>query len=289
MTLLELLRLLRFRCRKIVIVSAVCGIVCFAGALVFASIKPSYSASANVVVSGGSFSSVSGTATNIAAQASGDGVSVAAVASTSNSTLTFTGKGSSPDACIKAVNDAANSLAGNALKQQTAATAVVTEADAVTKTGKAPILYVIRDSVRGGVHSPETAAERGLTFLGEVSDDESRMRIVLANFRFSGKDKDVPARTVLLVPAGKGVSVRSTCAGLARHAGETDVKLKVAPALEESVAVLYKGREADSVVVVVEEEISTFSDIDELVREFAIAGITPGGFVYVPYQGKVRG
>lgn len=67
------------------------------------------------------------------------------------------------------------------------------------------------------------------------------------------------------------------------------MKLKVAPALEESVAVLYKGREADSVVVVVEGEISTFSDIDELVREFAIAGITPGGFVYVPYQGKVRG
>lgn len=59
--------------------------------------------------------------------------------------------------------------------------------------------------------------------------------------------------------------------------------------MEESVAVLYKGREADSVVVVVEEEISTLGDIDELVREFAIAGITPGGFAYVPYQGKVRG
>lgn len=305
MSLPELLSLLRVYIKRLIVLSAVCGVICFVGSLGFSVIKPSYNATATVVTSGGSFASVSGTANSIATQMSKDGVSVSASSATSSNTVTFTAKGPDGDACVSAANDSAKKLSDSAKEQQIATSTVVSDAKVAIKTGKSPVVYgaigfigalfcaiafyVLKDSTRGGIHSPEAVAGHDLVFLGMVDGDESRMRVVLANFRFSGKDKDAPAHTVLLVPAGKDVSIRETCAGLARHAGEADVKLKVAPALEESVAVLYKGREADSVVVVVEGEISTFSDIDELVREFAIAGITPGGFVYVPYQGKVRG
>ena len=71
--------------------------------------------------------------------------------------------------------------------------------------------------------------------------------------------------------------------------GEVDAKLKVAPALEESVSSSIRGVRRIASWWSLRRRFSTFGDIDELVREFAIAGIMPGSFLYVPYQSKDRG
>lgn len=67
---------------------------------------------------------------------------------------------------------------------------------------------------------------------------------------------------------------------LACRAGEADVFLRLlwcSRSLLPS-SVLCRGYEADGVLVDTEEEILTFSDIDE----FVVVGIMPGGFACVP-------
>ena len=63
--------------------------------------------------------------------------------------------------------------------------------------------------------------------------------------------------------------------------------LREAPALKDSVFTLYEGKKADAVIVVVEEGISTLTEIEEVIREFSIADVPAGGFVYVP-QNKTK-
>ncbi len=305
MTLLELFKLLRFHAKRIVIVTVACAAVCFVGALLVSVIKPSYTATATVVTTGGSFTSVSGLATSEASSASTADATVSAAATTTNNMVTFTAKGSSSEAVLNAVNDAADALAKTAKKQQVASGATVNKAELASASGKSPLLYaavgfvgglfcvvayyVLVDTARGGVHSPEAVEELGLTYLGTLQPVESRMRIVMANFHFSNKNEGFVSKNVLLQPANPRVRIRDAYEMLAPAANEAGVVLRAAPALEESVYTLYKGRDADTVIVVVEEEVTTFDELAELVREFKIANIKAGGFVYLPYEVALEG
>ncbi len=297
MTLLELCMLLRAHLKKVVAIPVVCGIACLAVFAVLSIVHPSYTATASLVSNGGDFTSVTGLANSTAAKA--EGVTVTASASTTNRTVTFTAKGSSSDDCVSAANAAVNELSESAVQQQVASSTVVTQAESASKTGKSPVLYgavgflgalfcvvayyVLADTMRGGVHSPEAVAESGLRYLGVLDSDEAHQRVTMANLRFSGKNEGEFARTVLLVPTNKNVDVRSAYNQIAHAAADEGMRVGAAPSLDSAVSVLYKGREVDSVVAVVEAEVSTLGEIQELVHEFQIAGITPGGFVYMPY------
>ncbi len=297
MTLLELCMLLRAHLKKVVVIPVACGIACLAVFAALSIVHPSYTATASLVSNGGDFTSVTGLANSTAAKA--EGVTVTASASTTNRTVTFTAKGSSSDDCVSAANAAVNELSESAVQQQVASSTVVTQAESAAKTGKSPVLYgavgflgalfcvvayyVLADTMRGGVHSPEAVAESGLRYLGVLDSDEAHQRVTMANLRFSGKNEGEFARTVLLVPTNKNVDVRSAYNQIAHAAADEGMRVGAAPSLDSAVSVLYKGREVDSVVAVVEAEVSTLGEIQELVHEFQIAGITPGGFVYMPY------
>ncbi len=297
MTLLELCMLLRAHLKKVVVIPVACGIACLAVFAALSIVHPSYTATASLVSNGGDFTSVTGLANSTAAKA--EGATVTASASTTNRTVTFTAKGSSSDDCVSAANAAVNELSDSAVQQQVASSTVVTQAESAAKTGKSPVLYgavgflgalfcvvayyVLIDTMRGGVHSPEAVAESGLRYLGVLDSDEAHQRVTMANLRFSGKNEGEFARTVLLVPTNKNVDVRSAYNQIAHAAADEGMRVGAAPSLDSAVSVLYKGREVDSVVAVVEAEVSTLGEIQELVHEFQIAGITPGGFVYMPY------
>lgn len=302
MTLLELCMLLRAHLKKVVAIPVACGAVCLLAFTVLSFVNPSYTATASLVSNGGDFTSVAGLADSVAAKV--EGATVTASSSTSNRTITFTAKGKSSDDCVTAANKVVNELSDTAVQQQVAASTAVTEAESAAKSGKSPVLYgavgflgalfcvvayyVLIDTLRGGVHAPEAVAESGLRYLGTVDGDEAHQRITMANLRFSGKNKDEFARTVLLVPTNKNVDVRGAYTQIAREATAEGMRIGAAPSLDSAVSVLYKGREVDSVVAVVEAEVSTLGEIQELIHEFEIAGITPGGFVYLPFKSAAK-
>lgn len=300
MTLLELCKLLRVHIKALVVVALVAAIACGAGCVLKTSISPVYAAKASVVITGGAFNAATGLAANEAiADVSVEGVSVESSANTSQNTITFTAKASTDSLAINAANQAASSLADLASNKAGATSTTITSAKAASLTGKSPFLYagvgffgglfcviayfVIRDSMRGGVHSPQAVAESGLTFLGELQNDEARMRIILANFQFSGNTNQTGSPDILLHPTNKKVHLQEACDMLASAAKEAKVALHTSLPLQESVDTLYKGRDVHAVVVVVEENTSTLAEIEEIVREFALANIHAGGFVYMPY------
>ncbi len=300
MTLLELLKLLRLHIKGIIIFPLVCAVICYAGASFIASAHPSYTATSTVVTTGGSFTSVAGLADSAASSVTEDGASVTSSATTTQNTVTFTAKGTSSEVAVTAANSAATNLSELVQEKAGVTSATVKEAKTASATGKSPLLYalvgllaglfcvivycVLRDSVRGGIHTPEAVAACGLTYLGTLNADKARMRIVVANFHFSGKNKDSVAKNILLHPTNSKVHINDACTMLSEAATEADIELNSAPAFDESVYTLYEGHDADAVIVVVEEDVTTIAEVDEIVREFSIANINAGGFVYLPYK-----
>lgn len=322
MTLFELIKLLRVHLKPLVAVALAAAIICGAGYALKTAISPVYTAKAYVVTTGGAFNAVSGLADKEAlANVTVEGATVEASATTAQNMVTFTAKAPTSSQAISAANQAASSLADLATANAGVTNAAVTSAAGASLAGKGPLLYVavgllgglfcaiivivLRDSMRGGVCSPQVVAERGLTFLGELQNDQTRMRIVLANFQFTGKSEGVDvgtgagtgagvsagtdagasagSSTILLHPTNKKVHLQEACDMLTPAANEVQVALRMSLPLEESVDTLYQGSKVTSVVVVVEEYTSTIAEVEEIVHEFALAGIHVGGFVYLPY------
>ncbi len=320
MTLFELIKLLRVHLKPLVVVALAAAIICGAGYALKTAISPVYTAKAYVVTTGGAFNAVSGLADKEAlSNVTVEGATVEASATTAQNMITFTAKAPTSSQAISAANQAASSLADLATANAGVTNAAVTSAAGASLAGKGPLLYVavgllgglfcaiivivLRDSMRGGVCSPQVVAERGLTFLGELQNDQTRMRIVLANFQFTGKSEGAGAdagagagvsvgtgagasagsSTILLHPTNKKVHLQEACDMLTPAANEVQVALRMSLPLEESVDTLYQGSKVTSVVVVVEEYLSTIAEVEEIVHEFALAGIHVGGFVYLPY------
>lgn len=320
MTLFELIKLLRVHLKPLVVVALAAAIICGVGYALKTAISPVYTAKAYVVTTGGAFNAVSGLADKEAlSNVTVEGATVEASATTAQNMITFTAKAPTSSQAISAANQAASSLADLATANAGVTNAAVTSAAGASLAGKGPLLYVavgllgglfcaiivivLRDSMRGGVCSPQVVAERGLTFLGELQNDQTRMRIVLANFQFTGKSEGAGAdagagagvsvgtgagastgsSTILLHPTNKKVHLQEACDMLTPAANEVQVALRMSLPLEESVDTLYQGSKVTSVVVVVEEYLSTIAEVEEIVHEFALAGIHVGGFVYLPY------
>lgn len=300
MTLFELGKLLRIHLKPIVVVTLAAALICGAGYALKTTLSPVYTAKAYVVTTGGTFNAVSGLADKEAiAAVTVEGATVEANATTAQNMVTFTAQAPTSSQAISAANQAASSLSDLATENAGVTSASVTNATGAARAGKSPLLYaavglcaglfcaiawfVLKDSLRGGVHSPQAVAERGMTFLGELTNDEARLRVVLANFQFAGSNNAF-AQTVLLHPTNKDVHIQAACDMLVPVANEANVVLRTSLPLEESVDTLYQGSNADTVVVVVEENTSTLAEIDEIVREFDLAHLNAGGFVFLPYM-----
>lgn len=302
MTILDFCILLRVNIKKIIAVPILCGVICLAAAFAFSSIHPSYTATASVLSIGGDISTVDGLASSIASK--GTSAKVSASTSTSKKLVTITAEGSSANGCISAVNSAATELSDAAVEQKASTSTVVTKAESAQKTGKSPFFYggagllvgllcivvycLLIDILRGRVHAPEAVSEVGLTYLGTLDGDEMHQRIAIANLHFSAKSEDGLARTVLLVPSSKQVRIRDAYAQVAQAVTDEGMQIGVGPSLDSGVSALYKGRNVDSVVAVVEAEVSTLTEVQELVHEFGVAGIKPGGFVFLPYNASAK-
>ncbi len=301
MTLLELISMLRGHVVKLIIVALACGVVGFAGGTVYNIVKPSYTATAYLTTVGGSFSSASGLADGVAADASTDGTAVAAELTSSKNRISFTATGNSGDACIYAVNSAANKLSSQAKKKKAVSSANVVEATSASSKAKSPMLYGIAgffmglfgyialaaasDMFAGRIRSTRAVEELGVPCLGKIASNEdantNNNQILIANLKFAGQPKGSAARSVCIVPAGKKVNAR-VAYGILQSVGVANKpSMVVVPALSTSVDIVYRGRAADSTIIVVEEGVSTLEDVSSLVHELKVSGVTLAGFIYL--------
>ena len=303
MSFSEILKLLKIYVVRIIVVAIACALIGFAGAKVVAKFNPSYTATSTVVTAGGTFATATGIANSAATQASQSGVVVTATSTTTNYTITFTAKGKTKSGVINAANGAANTFSDNAKSQEAVKNTTVTLSDSAKSTHKSATFYalagfvvglfimvafyLLRASIKRAIYSPEAVSSSGLPFLGCIKGDASSARIAVANFQFSGKDENNFSRKVLLHPTNSSVNVAGVRRVLTDQATQAGMILREAPALKDSVFTLYEGKKADAVIVVVEEGTSTLTEIEEVIREFSIADVPVGGFVYVP-QNKAK-
>lgn len=303
MTFLEFCVLMRSHLKKVIVIPVVAGALSLAVAFAISAINPNFSAKATVVCSGGDFTAVTGLANSVA---SGQyNASVSTSASTTNKTITVKATGSSADSCVSAANQAVNDLSREISDKQLASSTTVSEARQAQRTGKSPLFYglagfaaallcvvsfcVLVDKTKGSVHSSAAAAKSGLKYLGTLDGNPAHHNLVVANLRFSGNDEGLFAEKVLFVPSNSLVHVEKARDLLIGLAESDTLQICVAPALDCGVSALYEGRDADAVVAVVESEVSSQMEINELIHEFEIAGITLAGYVYLPYNfGKVE-
>lgn len=302
MTLKEFFNLLKAQITRIVAICVVSTLVFGIGAKVISLINPSYTAISTVVTAGGTFASVTGLGESVAAEASQNGAKVTAKATSSNTTVTFTVEAGSADAAVSVANEAASNLAETAKSQEVAKNANISQATSASPSGKsalfyalvglvgslfcAVVFYVIRDSQKGCVHSAQALSNCGLTYLGCLDGNDTSTRFGIANFHFSNKNKGELSQRVLLQPTSSKVNIKLVESILGDSAKEAGIILRVAPALRDSVYTLYKAESADTVIVVVEENVSTLSEVEEIVREFKIANVHCGGFIYLPQFNK---
>ncbi len=303
MTILELCMLLRVHIKKVIVVPILCGVICAVAAFGLFFVHPSYTATASVLSVGGDISTVSGLATSLAGKETA--ATVTATTTTSSKLVTLKAEGSSADSCVSAANSVANELSSTAVDQKAATSTVVTEAQSASKNGKNPLFYgvvgllaglfcivayyVLVDMMRGRIHASDAVSETGLTYLGTLDGDEAHQRVAVANLHFSGKnDGAALARTVLLVPTNDQVRIRDAYAQISQAVAAEGMQIGAAPSLDSGVGALYKGRNVDSVVAVIEAEVSTLAEVNELVHEFNVAGIKPGGFLYLPYSASSK-
>ena len=305
MTLYDLARLIRQNATKIASVGVVCAMVCFLCSGAYSLMKPSYKATSTIVSIGGSFSSTAGIANHIASQESKDGVTVSASPTSSNSTVTFSATAASVEAAKDACNNAANETGKQAKDSGAVNSYSVTEATSAKSTSKSPLLLgafgfmggafavvtliALRTSIRGIVLSPKQVEELGLFYLGCVDAKPFHAGTIVANICFKSRKREDDERSrVLLHPTNKNVRVNEVGNNLSAEAGKIGMTLKKTPPLEESARTLYQGSEAEAVVVIVEEGKSTFNEIEEIEKEFEVAGINTAGFVFLPHKAQAK-
>ncbi len=315
MTLLEFLKLLKAHLKTIVIVTVVCGVVGFGGTAAIAKLNPSYSATASVVVSSGSINAVGGIANSVAQDYSKNGVTVKATTTSSSTTVTVEAKGKVASSCINAANGAANEISNSAIDKEAAKTTTVSLAKTVKNESPSAKKYgalgalgglfvimcliALRDSIKPRVRDWHVVEkDDGLRFLGKLGDETNALNLIETNLLLSRKsatgNEDVEGKhagagsanahanaVVCLVPAG--ATDKAPLAAEAIEAASTSGKLASITALasiDDEPYALLGHPETDIFAVVVEEEITTYADIDQVVREFKIAGIKPAGFIY---------
>lgn len=298
MTLIELMRMLRTHLKQIVVIPVVVAAAVFA---VYLGKSSSYSATAKMVTYGGSFASVSGLADMESSQASTDDVKVTSTATSSSNTISITAKAADEAKALSLANEVVSTLSQTAKDKQVANDTTVETADEATRSSKNPLVYaaggwmgglflvvlfyMFADLVSPRVHGFELVETMGLTYLGTVENDPAKLRLALANIDLSGMGEGKRAKKVRLLPAGSGVRA-SDAARLLLSAAGGSARLALAASLDESPDVLFRAGSGESLVVVVEQEVTTVADLEELKHELGIAKIDPAGFVFLPYSAK---
>lgn len=301
MTLRDFLKVLW---RKLPIVIVILLVCLFAGHRVgVAQYTTSYTATATVTTNI-STNVATGFASNVAAAATTSSVTVTAAASSSSASVTLTAKGDDPAACISAVNSAADSLQTQIKNGYAQSINSVRHAETTTTTAsRSPRLYAaaglligvalaiialaIWDAATRRIHSWQTVREtKNVKYLGTAGGSDDRQRKLATTVRLASHGENgKPADTVYLVPVGG-----TPCApAVAKQLEETAKKSlpEEFPAVVVDETVLKSAEAATDAehvtrsVLVVEEERSTYPDLEDALRDFDVAGLTPAGFIYV--------
>ena len=296
MSLLELLKLLKKNLTWVIAVPILCFALAFGGTALYAKYNPQWSASATVVVSNGSLNAVAGIASGIAQEKTTSNVTVKATSSSGNASVTITAKGSSAQACINAANATANNAASTAEEQEAAKSTKVAhasfaknEAPSAKKNSLMGFLggllialcaIVIIDSAKRRVHDWRSVEETGeLPYLGTIDVSGAANQLIVANLSLSIQNENAH-NTAVLIPAGNIDEAASEAAQSLAGTQGCELTLHAMPSLQTSTSALFEGRKQGVVAIFVKEEITTYPDIEQLLREFKIAGITPAGFIY---------
>lgn len=296
MSLLELLKLLKKNFTWVIAVPILCFALAFGGTALYAKYNPQWSASATVVVSNGSLNAVTGIASGIAQEKTTGNVTVKAASSSGNASITITAKGSNAQACINAANAAANNAASTAEEQEAAKSTKVThtssaknEAPNAKKFGLIGLLgglfiatcaIVINDCAKRRVHDWRPVEElTGLPYLGTIDASRASNQLIVANLTLANQNGSTPS-TAALIPAGNADEAASEAVRSLTETQGCELTLNAMPSLQTSTSALFEGRKQDAVAMFVKEEVTTYFDIEQLLREFKIAGIIPAGFIY---------
>ena len=296
MSLLELLKLLKKNLTWVIAVPILCFALAFGGTALYAKYNPQWSASATVVVSNGSLNAVAGIASGIAQEKTTSNVTVKATSSSGNASVIITAKGSSAQTCINAANATANNTASTAEEQEAAKSTKVTHASSAKNEGPSAKKFglmgllggllialcaiIIIDSAKRRVHDWRPIEETGdLPYLGTIDASEAANQLIVANLSLSIRNENAP-NTAVLIPAGNIDEAASEAAQSLAGTQGCELTLHAMPSLQTSTSALFEGRKQGVVAIFVKEEITTYPDIEQLLREFKIAGITPAGFIY---------
>ena len=296
MSLLELLKLLKKNFTWVIAVPILCFALAFGGTALYAKYNPQWSASATVVVSNGSLNAVTGIASSIAQEKTTNNVTIKAIPNSSSASIIITAKGTDAQACINAANATANYAAGTAEEQEatkstkvTHASAAKNEAPSAKEFGLIGLLgglfiavcaIIMNDSTKRRIHDWRPIEETtGLPYLGTIDASKAANQLIVANLTLTNQNGSAPS-TAALIPAGNADEAASKAVQSLAATHGCELTLVAMPSLQTSTSALFEGRKQGAVAIFVKEEITTYPDIEQLLREFKIAGITPAGFIY---------
>lgn len=139
---------------------------------------------------------------------------------------------------------------------------------------------IVIDSAKRRVHDWRPIEETAeLPYLGTIDASEAANQLIVANLALSILNNDAPS-TAVLIPAGNVDEAASKAVQSLAAIHGCELTLVAMPSLQTSTSALFEGRKQGAVAIFVKEEITTYPDIEQLLREFKIADITPSGFIY---------
>lgn len=320
MTLLDLLQLIKRFIKLVVIIPVVCALV----ALVVMLVMPKdYQAVATITASGEA-AATGGIAVTTASEASNNGVVTKADTNTNIKQITLTAEGHNTQAVIDAVNGAAQSAANRAQELFPTQTFKVTDAISATDVSQNPfkvalIVFfatvfliicgiVAWDMVRRPIKSNsdfEQVAQAPV--IGQLPAHDHGEKL-LANVRFVAKNR---LNTVCVVPASDSSASRQVAEELYSAANAAGINTEIFKAdshaeylytdtaladfniidcapLSQGMGAAYLSRNADVVILAVRQWSDSAKEIEAILNEFTIAGISPDGVVLLPENTSIN-
>lgn len=318
MTLLDFFSLLKRRLKWVVIVPIVC---CVIGLGIGFLTPEEYETAASLNVSDEPTSADNIAKQNAQEKADETGFEVIAATNTSTRVVRVTVIGSSPDDIQRVANEVVEQTKTDidSVFADSVTTTIISQANSTTNNSTSPVLLglvgllaglfivvcvvVIHATFKGLILNPREVEEQyELKFLGKVSPakPENTTKTLLANVQFTGNN----AKRFCIVPVGnkdcanvaaqelaelfKGINQtvkldKSYSAGdLSDDAAEgAAITLVTVPSVESSAKASYAAHNADAVILILEDEHSTYKQLDTAVHELLIAKANIIGFVIV--------
>lgn len=281
MTLMDLLKLLKRNWKMVVALPVACMLVC---AVVLVVMPKTYSATANVSVSGEP-GGIGGVAEGLAKEKSSGKLEVTAKANTTNKTVAITAEDVNGQSCVNTVNEVAGNLKTQAATLYPNVQVQVANASAAVDVSPSLVKYsavaflaglfvavcivVLMDMRRAPVHSA-AEVEEGLKIrqLGDLPfpTPEHAREAFLANIRFAGEGE----RALCVVPVGGTRNSVLACLELAQAASQAKVKtLLIEGDLAEGALDAMRGDQGGRRAVGLADVVSKRAKLDACVIPFA--------------------